>query len=97
MEIRTTDEFDEWLDKLKNSKDRIRQCDLAGKPVGDINTVGEGVSELRYHFGPGYRVYFAQKTNVLMMLLAGGAKRGQQSDIDHAHRLLDRLKEENKW
>ena len=36
MEIRTTDEFDEWLDKLKNSKDRIRQCDLAGKPVGDI-------------------------------------------------------------
>lgn len=97
MEIRTTDEFDEWLDKLKNSKDRIRQCDLAGKPVGDINTVGEGVSELRYHFGPGYRVYFAQKTNVLMMLFAGGTKRGQQSDIDHAHRLLDQLKEENKW
>ncbi len=103
MEIRTTDEFDEWLDKLKNSKDRarivarIRQCDLAGKPVGDINTVGEGVSELRYHFGPGYRVYFAQKANVLMMLLAGGTKRGQQSDIDHAHRLLNQLREENKW
>ena len=91
MEIRTTDEFDEWLDKLKNSKDRIRQCDLAGKPVGDINTVGEGVSELRYHFGPGYRVYFAQKTNVLMMLFAGGAKRVQQLDIEHAHRMLDQL------
>ncbi|QTB90886.1 hypothetical protein BSD967_11490 [Bifidobacterium saguini] len=58
MEVKTTDEFDDWLKALKNGKDRnriiarIRQCALAGKPVGDINTVGEGVAELRYHFAP---------------------------------------------
>ena len=103
MEIKTTDEFDGWLKALKNSKDRnriiarIRQCSLAGKPVGDINTVGEGVCELRYHFGPGYRVYFAQKADVLMLLLAGGTKRGQQTDIDHAHQLLRTLKEDHQW
>ncbi|KAA8825125.1 hypothetical protein EMO92_06815 [Bifidobacterium reuteri] len=103
MEIKTTDEFDDWLKTLKNSKDRnrivarIRQCALAGRPVGDINTVGEGVSELRYHFGPGYRVYFAQKADVLMLLLAGGTKRGQQADIDHAHQLFRTLKEDHQW
>lgn len=103
MRIETTDEFDEWLNKLKNSKDRariiarIRQCTLAGKPVGDINTVGEAVSEFRFHFGPGYRVYFAQKANILMLLLAGGTKRGQQADISHAHDLLNQLKEEQQW
>lgn len=103
MRIETTDEFDAWLDKLKNGKDRariisrIRQCDIAGKPVGDINTVGEGVAELRFHFGPGYRVYFAQKGDILMLLLAGGTKRGQQADIDHAHSLLKQLKEEHQW
>ncbi|WP_258186284.1 type II toxin-antitoxin system RelE/ParE family toxin [Bifidobacterium sp. UTBIF-78] len=56
-----------------------------------------GVSEFRYHFGPGYRVYFAQKADVLILLLAGGTKRGQQTDIDHAHDLLRTLKEEHQW
>ncbi|MBW3079885.1 type II toxin-antitoxin system RelE/ParE family toxin [Bifidobacterium saguinibicoloris] len=103
MRIDTTEEFDEWLDQLKNSKDRariisrIRQCDLAGKPVGDINSVGKSVAELRFHFGPGYRVYFVQKGDILMLLLAGGTKRGQQADINHAHDLLSQLKEEHKW
>ena len=103
MEIKATDEFDNWLKSIKNSKDRnrivarIRQCALAGRPVCEINTVGEGVPELRYHFGPGYRVYFAQKADVLILLLAGGTKRGQQTDIDHAHDLLRTLKEEHQW
>lgn len=103
VRIETTDEFDAWLKNLRNGKDRgriiarLRQCSLAGKPVGDINPTGAGTAELRFHFGPGYRVYFAQKADVLMLLLAGGTKRGQQDDIEHAKDLLRQLKEEHRW
>lgn len=103
MRIETTSGFDEWLRSLKDSKGktrivaRIRQCGLAGRPVGDINTVGEGVSELRIHYGPGYRVYFAQKGDILMLLLAGGSKRSQQSDIERARSILNELKETRQW
>ena len=62
-----------------------------------INTVGDGVSELRFHFGPGYRVYFAQKGDVVMLLLAGGDKRTQPKDIDRARRMLAELKEDKQW
>lgn len=81
MEIRKTDEYDAWFRNLRDRQAkarinaRIRLCQTAGRPVGDINTIGDGVSELRFHFGPGYRVYFAQKGDVVMLLLAGGDKR----------------------
>lgn len=55
------------------------------------------VSELRFHFGPGYRVYFAQKGDVVMLLLAGGDKRTQSKDIDRARRMLAELKEDKQW
>ncbi|WP_223852098.1 type II toxin-antitoxin system RelE/ParE family toxin [Bifidobacterium myosotis] len=77
-----------------------RASDNARSPAGRSATStpsARGVSELRYHFGPGYRVYFAQKADVLILLLAGGTKRGQQTDIDHAHDLLRTLKEEHQW
>ena len=57
----------------------------------------DGGSELRFHFGPGYRVYFAQKGDVVMLLLAGGDKRTQPKDIDRARRMLAELKEDKQW
>ena len=77
--------FEEWLDDLNDKKAvarilarlaRVRQGNL-----GDSKPVGEGVSELRVDYGPGYRVYFGQKGQTLVLLLCGGDKRSQDSDI----------------
>jgi putative addiction module killer protein len=56
-------------------------------------SVGQGVSEMRIHYGPGYRVYFIRVGNVVYVLLCGGTKRKQQHDIDKAKELARRLKE----
>ena len=80
--------FDEWLDDLADQNvvarilarlARVRQGNL-----GDCKSVGEGVSELRLDYGPGYRVYFAQKGRTLVILLCGGDKRTQDRDIQRA-------------
>lgn len=103
MEIRMTGEYRKWFRKIRdhNAKARInarlRLCIEAGKPVGDLHTVGAGVSELRFSFGPGYRVYFAQKGNVLMLLLIGGDKSTQSRDIEQAKEMLEYLNKENQW
>jgi putative addiction module killer protein len=64
----------------------------AGNP-GDAEPVGEGVAELRIHYGPGYRVYFKQRGQVLIVLLAGGTKKSQAKDIKAALRLARDLSE----
>ena len=90
IEIRQTDEYGQWFDSLRDRQAksridvRIRRLSL-GNP-GDVKPVGEGVSELRLDFGPGYRVYFAQRGTVLVVLLAGGDKQTQARDI---HTALD--------
>jgi putative addiction module killer protein len=63
-----------------------------GNP-GDVRPVGEGVSELRIDYGPGYRVYFVNRGKALVVLLAGGDKSTQASDIETALRLARNLKE----
>jgi putative addiction module killer protein len=77
--------FEEWLDELNDKKAvarvlarlaRVRQGNL-----GDCKSVGEGVSELRVDYGPGYRVYFGQEGRTLVVLLGGGDKRTQDRDI----------------
>jgi len=96
-EVRKTARFARWLDNLRDIKGRARiQARIerlaAGNP-GDVAPVGEGVSELKIDVGPGYRVYFAQRGRALIILLAGGSKRGQVADIRAALRLARGLSE----
>lgn len=97
IEIRKTDEFAHWLDALRDIKARARvQARLdrmaEGNP-GDVKPVGEGVSELRIDFGPGYRVYYKSRGRKLILLLAGGDKNTQANDIKLALRLARNLSE----
>lgn len=91
IEVRQTGVFSDWLRKLRDEKARsrilIRVRRLSLGNFGDVRTVGEGVSELRIDYGPGYRVYFQQRGNVLVLLLAGGTKKTQPTDIAKAKKL----------
>ena len=84
--------YRKWFDKLKDRNARVR-IDIRirrlslGNP-GDVKSVGEGVSELRIDYGPGYRVYFAKKGVRLIILLAGGDKTTQAGDIEKAKKLV---------
>lgn len=97
IEVRQTDEYEKWFDSLRDRQARaridirVRRLSL-GNP-GDAKPVGEGVSELRIDYGPGYRVYFVQRADVLIVLLAGGAKRTQDQDIRIAKQLARDLQE----
>ena len=97
IEIRKTSHFAQWLDGLRDTKARARiqvriERLAAGNP-GDVEPVGEGVSELRIDYGPGYRVYFKQRGRELIILLAGGDKSSQAKDIKTALRLAQNLVE----
>ncbi len=97
IEVRKTDIFVQWLDGLRDLKARARvQARIerlaAGNP-GDVEPVGEGVSELRIDCGPGYRVYFKRRGRELIILLAGGDKSSQARDIKTALRLARNLME----
>ena len=94
--IQTTEIFDDWLDALRDKQARariyarIRRAELGN--FGDCEPVGEGVSEMRIHVGAGYRVYFKQTGIEWVILLAGGNKSTQQSDIKAALKLAQELK-----
>jgi putative addiction module killer protein len=91
MEVRETRIFSEWLSNLRDARAkaevarRLRRLALGN--AGDVKPVGEGVSELRIHYGPGYRVYYVQRGNLLIVLLCGGDKSAQGKDIALALRL----------
>ncbi|MBT9332681.1 type II toxin-antitoxin system RelE/ParE family toxin [Paracidobacterium acidisoli] len=91
IEIRETDRFSVWLRGLRDAQARARIAArirrLAFGNPGDVKPVGDGVSELRIHYGPGYRVYFIQRGTVLIVLLCGGDKSTQDKDIEAAKRL----------
>lgn len=91
MEIRKTETFSIWLDGLRDLRARARVQArierLAGGNPGDVKPVGEGVSELRIDYGPGYRVYFTRQKREFVILLAGGDKSTQAADIRTALRL----------
>lgn len=89
--ILQTTVFRGWLDDLRDRKARLRIDDrlkrLANGNAGDTKPVGDGVQELRLHFGPGYRIYYMWRDDVLIILLNGGDKDSQSRDIAVAKRL----------
>ena len=97
IEVRKTEVFVLWLDSLRDIQARARiQARIerlaTGNP-GDVEPVGEGVSELRINYGPGYRVYFKKRGRELIILLAGGDKSTQAQDIKAALRYARDLSE----
>lgn len=95
VEVIQTNDFKDWLEGLRDRRAAVRvmvRIDrlAAGNP-GDVKPVGEGVSELRITYGPGYRVYFIQQGDVLIVLLTGGDKSTQDKDISKARALA------NEW
>jgi putative addiction module killer protein len=95
VEIRQTARYERWFKNLRDSRARTRiQARIRRLSVGnfaDVRPVGEGVSELRIDYGPGYRVYFVQRGATLVVLLAGGDKRTQDRDIATARALAREL------
>lgn len=93
--VRQTQEFQDWLDDLKDIKAQLRivarlRLAEAGN-LGDWKSVGNDVSEMRVAFGPGYRLYFTRRHNILIVMLAGGDKSTQARDIKRAQKILQQL------
>ena len=91
-----TPEFEQWLGKLRDAKGKARilsRLDSAALGnFGDCESVGEGVIEMRIHFGPGYRVYFTRRGTFVYVLLIGGDKSTQKRDIKRALKMARELK-----
>lgn len=93
IEVRQTTEFAGWLSKLRDAQAkarvlvRIRRFTLGN--LGDVKPVGGGVSEARIDYGPGYRLYFVQRGEMLIILLCGGDKKSQPADIKRALELSE--------
>lgn len=91
VELRQTGTFAKWESRLRDKRVRTiiasRLVRLAHGLPGDVKPVGDGVSELRIHYGPGYRVYFLQHGTVLIVLLCGGSKNTQARDVAAAKTL----------
>lgn len=91
--IEQSETFRHWLGKLKDRRARTiiaaRLDRLAEGLPGDVEPIGGGLSELRIHYGPGYRVYFQQRGDVLIVLLCGGDKKSQSRDIQKAKKIAD--------
>ena len=93
--VRQTEEFQDWLDAIKDTRAQVRiaariRLAEAGN-LGDWKTVGGEVSEMRVDTGPGYRLYFTRRGSVLIIMLAGGNKSTQSRDIKRAQKMLTQL------
>ncbi len=97
LEVRQTEIFANWFKRLRDRRAKARiqaRIDrLEMGNFGDVSPVGEGVSELRINYGPGYRVYFVQRGLVVVVLLCGGDKSSQNSDITKAKKLAQQLED----
>ena len=97
LEVRQTDAYERWFrtlrDRQAQARINIRARRLSLGNAGDVRPVGEGLSELRIQYGPGYRVYFIQIDRDSAVLLLGGDKSTQSQDIEKAHALARELME----
>ena len=95
--IRYTDEFKAWLFGLKDGLTHRRLARRLEKAqsgqLGDVKTVGDGVFEMREHFGPGWRMYYIKRGSVLIVMLGGGDKAAQATDIAKAVKLAATIEE----
>lgn len=95
--VKLLGEFSDWLKDLKDGltrqrlNKRLREAQLGN--LGDVGPVGEGVFEMREHFGPGWRMYYIQRGETLIVMLAGGDKSTQQADIRQAIALAKSLED----
>ena len=95
--VRRLEEFSDWLKGLKDGLTRqrlikrLRKVQLGN--LGDVAPVGQGVFEMREHFGPGWRMYYAQRGEVVIVMLGGGDKSNQQADIGRAIELAKSLED----
>lgn len=99
IELKQTEAFAKWESQLRDKRARTtiatRLMRLAEGLPGDVEPVGDGVSELRIHYGPGYRIYFQRRGNLLIVLLCGGAKSSQARDIATAKKLAKEWSEQD--
>ncbi len=97
FQVKETETYRRWERSLRDRKARVaisaRLFRLTSGLFGDAVPVGQGVSELRIHFGPGYRIYFQQRGNEIVLLLCGGDKSTQQRDIALAKKLAEEWSE----
>ena len=97
--IKQTETFRRWHLKLRDERAKAliaaRILRLANGLMGDVSPVGSGVSELRIHYGPGYRLYFQQRGNEFILLLCGGDKDSQDKDIQKSKQLAAEWNDEN--
>jgi len=94
-QLQQTETFAKWLARLRDRTakarilSRLESARLGN--LGDCKAVGSGIRELRIHAGPGYRVYFVQRQEIVILLLCGGSKSSQSRDIDRAKRLVKEI------
>jgi len=93
IHFKKSKEFQEWLVSLRSNAARARVITRLDNATygnfGDCESVGNGVSEMRIHYGPGYRIYFTRKGDVIYLLLIGGDKSTQKRDIQHAKKIAE--------
>ena len=95
FEVRKTDEFDKWLSALADQRaiakivSRIERLGLGN--AGDVKPIGEGISEMRLTHGPGYRIYYKQTGKTIVLILCGGDKSTQDSDIKRAKEIAKQI------
>lgn len=97
LNIKQTNEFRVWISTIKDGSSQRRLIARLRKAsfglMGDVQAVGEGVMEMREHFGPGWRMYFIQRGEQIIVMLGGGSKASQQADIRAAIRLAKELED----